>query len=83
MEMRTSEHSKPKIALVCDLISHSLISYQASELHQKRGRPKIWAAFALKHEHLPRMLSTGRNVPGKALHIWRANHRSRWILACL
>src|SRR2546430_11144696 len=39
MEMRTSEHSKPEIALVCDLIPHSIISYQASELHQKRGRP--------------------------------------------
>src|SRR6266567_7680682 len=38
MEMRTSEHSKPEIALECDLIPHSIISYQASELHQKRGR---------------------------------------------
>jgi hypothetical protein len=38
MEMRTEEHSRPEIALVCDLWSHSIISYQTSKLHQKGGR---------------------------------------------
>ena len=41
MEMKTEHNSKPEIALVCNLIPHSIISSQASELHLKRGRTKF------------------------------------------
>jgi hypothetical protein len=46
-----SAHSSPENLLTCHLIGKC---------------PETWAAFALKYKHLPRIMSIGRNVPGKA-----------------
>jgi hypothetical protein len=60
MEMRTLKYSKREIVLVYDLVSHSTISYQASELHQKRGR----ATLRLKRGYAVRSITViGLDIP--------------------
>ncbi len=63
--MRTSKHSKPEIALVCDLIPHSIISYQASELHQKRYR---WRTLEKAETKLCVQCTSDRDAE-KTLHL--------------